>query len=549
MRIPVISKILDSRKSRSERLVSEAKYYQTKTAALKELGTTAAKAMNAMVQAASLPNTLNSELYGDTSPYSSQVWGESAANARRISRIAYWESPTAQAMVGRFVDLVYGPKLDLQSSPVWDIIPGAPATIEARQKLVNQIEARHGLWAKKKDVSYDKSKNHYKTGRFIFKDLLIDGEYFVILRYSASRKRNPLTTQIIKPERVQRSSSKVFIGNTEVNGIEYDAKGEEVAYHILNGTSGNSVRVPKIGQRSGRVNVIHNTIGEGRRGVGILAGIITELTKLADYQSLEIQAAVINALFAVWVETEIGGDTTDLINKNGIGGINTAKPTYEKVTDAEFEAKLNKTNFSKGGMIVQGMGEGQKLHSFDTKRPTANFEAFFNAVKRNLYSAKGMPLSVADYKFDASYSAIRGELLVFWNKVLTLRLDNSLEYEDVIYRMWLWGEIDRGVFNLQGWNDPDTQDAWVNARWIGPQRPDIDPMRSAKANELESTNAWKSDKQISAERGGGDFDENIQRKVTENKLKAEANKPLVELEKTTFSNSNNVTESTTKTED
>ena len=66
---------------------------------------------------------------------------------------------------------------------------------------------------------------------------------------------------------------------------------------------------------------------------------------------------------------------------------------------------------------------------------------------------------------------------------------------------------------------------------------------------LTPKNAWKTDQQIAAERSGSDFDENVQRKFTENNAKAKANESIVRLEKTTYSESRNVTESTTVSKD
>ncbi|MCK5603251.1 hypothetical protein KAR91_15315, partial [Candidatus Pacearchaeota archaeon] len=158
-------------------------------------------------------------------------------------------------------------------------------------------------------------------------------------------------------------------------------------------------------------------------------------------------------------------------------------------------------------------------------------------------------IAVADYEFDGSYSAARGELLVFWNRVMTLRFDHSTDYESVIYQMWLWGEVDRDIFDMPGWENEEIRDAWSNANFSGPQRPDIDPLQSFKAAEGEVKEGFKTNQQTTSERGGGDFDENIERLIAENKKKAEANEPLITLEKTSHSFSNNVTESTTTTEE
>lgn len=544
MKIPIWT---EYRENKTARFQAETNLIHERTVALKTMRESSAKTLDAIMKTAAAPvMSLNDELYGDTSPYSSQIWENNTTFARRQSRIAYWDSPPAQAMIGRFVDLVHGPRLELQAAPIFDIIPGAPQERETQQELIKNIEQRYRLWAKSKKSDETGKMNHHQRSRENFKNLLIDGEYFCILRYSQSRKRNPLTIQYIKPENMMRSGSQVASGNTESNGIEYNSKGQEVAYHVYSSSTGKSVRIQKTGTRSGRTFVIHVELDGG---VGILAGIIQELTKLADFQALEIQAAVINALFAVWVETEIGGTNKDLVNKQGISGITTDFDTGERVNISEFEAKMNTTQFQRGGVIAQGMGEGQKLHSFDTKRPTANFEAFYKATLRNLFSAKGMPYDVAMYDPEASYSAIRANLLLFWNKVMTLRSDHITDYEDVIYTMWLWGEIDNRNIVAPGYEDERYQDAWSNANFIGPARPDIDPKRSFDAHKGEVDEGFKTNQQVASERGGGDFSENIKRLTGENKAKAEANTPIVTLNNTTYANSKSETVSTSKVEE
>ena len=550
MRIPIISKMIDRRDSEySARMDSYRASVRAENARIETYNNAvkqSQKAVNALMEKASSPAmSLNDELYGKNQPYNTEIWQYNGAQTRRISRIAHSQSPAAQALTGRFADLVYGQNLELQSQPFFDLIAGAPTDIKERTKIIKNIESRWWLWAKSTNSIYEQDKCYLQKSREDFERLMIDGEYFLIFRYSQSRKKNPLTVQSIKSDCVQRVGSQVAQGNIEVDGVEYDSRGVAVAYHVLDSITGKSTRILRYGTKSGRTFVVHVKLGAERRGIGILAGIISELTKLSDFQALEIQAAVINAMFAVWVETPIGGENKAIIGKTGIGGIKTGADQRRLASNvSEFEARLNSTDFDHGGMIIQNMGEGQRLESFDTKRPTANFEAFFSTVKTNLFAAKGMSRAVADYDFQASYSGARGELLVLWLRVLSMRFDSIMQRENEVFKMWLWGEVDNGTVHDFGYADEFTRDAFSNCDWTGPARPDIDPMRSAKAHEIESTNGWKTDNQIASERGGGSFDDNIERKAIENELKAKANAPIVVQEKTTYSNSTAKTEST-----
>ena len=568
MRIPFITAYTERKQAeqstRLELMRAETTALKTRTSAMRQAQKQSKEALKAIMDMTQKPvMSLNDELYGNPStPYNLDLWSQNIAAGRRISRIAHSQSPAAQALTGRFVDLVYGTHLDLQAQPFFDLIEGAPNSKSTdtkeqqtkiamqQQEIVKNIERRWWLWGKSIYSDYEQNNCYFKKSREEFEKLMIDGEYFLILRYSQSRKRNPLTIQYIKPENVMATSSKPMIGNKIVDGIEYDSAGVAVAYHILNSDTGNSTRVARYGIKSGRTFVIHVKLGSGKRGVGLLNGIISELTKLSDFQALEIQAAVINALFAVVVETAIGGENKPIVNKKGIGGIGKDIDTAaNQFSASEYNAKLNGTDFQHGGVIAQNLGEGQTMKSFDTKRPTANFADFYSAVLRNLASAKGMSVAVMEYNFNGQYAAARGELLVLWLRVQAMRFDSIMQRENEVYKMWLWGEIDNGNVPDFGYGkDEFIRDAFSNAEWTGPARPDIDPFKSAKAHEVESKHAWKTDQQISAERGGGDFDENVTRKMIENKAKAEANEPIVVQEKTSYSNSKAITESTSKVE-
>jgi capsid protein len=562
MNIPVYSSYVkrkgEMKKAELELIKQQTVYLERKQEAYSNMLETSNAARQAIMDIANKPRmTLNEKLYSGTSGYENPCTFENHSFKKQASKIAYTQSSAAQAMIGRFVDMVYGPKLEIQSMPLWDLIPNQNISssngevpeevLRNRQSFSKNIENRYKIWSEDYKSDYSLKTNHIKRSRQTFEDLLKDGESISLLRYSRRKDgENPLTVQRIHPDNLIRIDSKVTSGNTEQDGIEYNSKNQPVAYHIKNCKTGKSIRVPRFGQKSGRTFVIHNTIGSGHRGEPLLSGVITEITKIADFEALEIQAAVINAMFAVWVETEVGGDEKKLGQKQGVTGVSRTD-TYRSAWDSsEFKMDVKKSKMEDGGIIAEP-GQGQKMHSFDTKRPSATFKEFYNAVVRNLYAAKGMSRAVALYDFDGSYSASRGELLVFWNRVMTMRLDHVLDYENIVYKMWLWGEIDNNNVVDYGWyTNSTTRDAIAYSKRTGPQRPDIDPMKSAQAHELESKNSWKTDQQISAERGGGDWDDNVPRKTIENNAKAKANEPIVRLDKTTYSFSESKTDSTTE---
>lgn len=444
--------------------------------------------------------------------------------ARRHSRIAHNMSPVAQSITTTINTLVVGKGLDLEAQPIWRLIPAfsiiMETTTEQRADWMRKVESKYTLWAKRKTTSYDEQMNRYQQEQEIFKRLLIDGEYFEVYRYSSNTKRNPMTIQLIRAEDVQTpSGSSIIQGNTEEFGIEYNAKGVAVAYHMYDHLKNHTVRVLKKGPRSGRIFVNHVKLGSNRRGVGIIALMVTELMKLGDYEVLELQAAIVNALYAVWVETPEGEDGVPTIN----AGIDDEAQTATSISAETWLKERKEINYNEGGLQLDALPGGYKINSHDTKRPNVNFGNFMDQVKKNLASSINMPISVIDKQFQNNYSASRGELILAWYEIDKYRFNQGMT-NDLVYRMWIWGEIQNEKIMAPGFfDDEEIQDAWVNAKWVGNQRPDIDPLRSVKANVTEQEQAYKTGKQITTERGGGDYDENLERvkdelnKVAENK--------------------------------
>lgn len=475
--------------------------------------------------------SMTSDLYNQQFPAASKYqgamslyrshWSGSNDHLRRLSRIAAFESPTGAAILGRLVDIVVGSGLQLQAEPMWDVIEseygamidGIPRDGDERRAWRRLVERRYRLWWQGRSVSYTVDRNGPALDRQIFRYLLEDGEYFAILRYTSSRRGSPLTIQIVPPENVAGGTG-AAAGNTIENGIEYDGKGIAVAYHILDERKGTTTRVRRFGTRSDRTFVIHEylrTSEKQRRGVPYLANVIHELTKLGDYEVLEIQAAIINALFAVWVKPPEDMDGEPVIGagaqKKSGGGAEITE-TGDPTTD--YLARSERLDFSHGGVMLDSLPAGHSVESFDTKRPNSGFDKFFQSVKRNIAAAKSVPLAVVDLQFNTSYSGARGELLLFWMTATQMREAHAASFHSVIYQMWMWAEYDRGRISAPGFDtDPMIRAAFTNAQWIGNQRPDIDPLKTVKAHILEQNRGYKTGHQITAERGGGDYEENL----------------------------------------
>ena len=255
--------------------------------------------------------------------------------------------------------------------------------------------------------------------------------------------------------------------------------------------------------------------------------MITELMKLGDYEVLELQAAVVNAIYAVWMETPVGEEAIPTLS-GGIGK-EAQQSVTQGITVDDWKKDRENLDYSEGGIIVDSLPGGYKMNSHDTKRPNVNFGTFSDQVIKNLASSRNMAVSVLQKQFQNSYSASRGELILVWYEIDKYRFNQSMT-NDLVLKMWMWGEILNNEIEAPGFfENEDIMDFWANAKWIGNQRPDIDPLRSVKAHIEEHNRGYKTGKQITAERAGGDYGENLERVKKELEKVAENIKPFADL--------------------
>jgi capsid protein len=160
--------------------------------------------------------------------------------------------------------------------------------------------------------------------------------------------------------------------------------------------------------------------------------------------------------------------------------------------------------------MLDALPAGHEVQSFDAKRPNVNFGAFYDAVIRNISASRGEPVSAVQLNFNQSYTGARGELLMFWMTVNRFRTNHGWDFEDDIFQAWFAGEIDRRRIDAPGFFDSDElRLAYTNAIWLGNRQPDIDPVKSVTAAIMEQDRGYRTGDEITSERSGGDYSENV----------------------------------------
>lgn len=107
-------------------------------------------------------------------------------------------------------------------------------------------------------------------------------------------------------------------------------------------------------------------------------------------------------------------------------------------------------------------------------------------------------------------------MLEAWKFILSERQHFAIKYANLIYALWLEDAISSGQIvlprNAPGFWEPGAMRAYCQAKWIGPGRDQIDPVKDAKTTEMELSMSLTTHEEEAARRGR-DVDEILDEQV------------------------------------
>jgi len=457
-------------------------------------------------------------------PYPSD--GDSAAlydlpSLRSRSRDAERNQPIATGAIGTTCMNVVGSGLKLQSMIDAELL-GISA--EAAAKWQRDTERRWSLWSESKDCDLERTRNFAASLDAILFQRLVNGESFILLPVvPLPGLANPLRLQLVEADRVGNPDLQVDRTGL-VAGVEKDEHGAPVAYHILRGHPGNTRyldqsrwawdRYPAFNPRTGLRNVIHyyrSRRGE-TRGVPMLAPVLEPLRMLTRYTQAELMAAVVSAMFTVFVKTPTG---------TGMGNMLAAPGARPVVTQAQ-DTSAGKADLQLGNGLVLELNPGEDVAFADPKRPNSGFDPFFLAMVRQIGIAIGIPYEVLIKHYTASYSAARAALLDGWAYFLTMRSDLVDNVCSVVYSVWMAQEVAQGTISAPGFfASPLVRAAWLGSQWVGPAMKQINPKDEVEAAKMRVEEGFTTRAEETAQMSGGDWENKHRQRVKEEQMRKE----------------------------
>lgn len=340
------------------------------------------------------------------------------------------------------------------------------------------INARFNQWCDEADV--DGASDFFGLQAQVARRLVVDGEIFATMFIDDGRR---LRVRLIDGAQVDGAyHTELAAGARIVAGIEFDASGQRVAYHLWRSRPGLPLAAPVDLIRLPAEDVVHvfraETPGQVR-GVSWFAPVLLRLADLDKAHDAQLMRQQIAAMMAGFITDPNGGN----------GG---------------FEGSRAADGALDGGLepgTLKVLQPGQDIRFSEPATIGQEATEFLRVTAREIAAGLGVPYeAMTGDMSQVNYSSIRAGLVAFRRRVEALQ-HNTLVFQFCrpIWRRWVTAEILSGRLDAPGFEqDPE---AYLAARWLPPKVDWVDPLKDAQAEILAINAGLMSRRQAVAARG------------------------------------------------
>lgn len=383
-----------------------------------------------------------------------------------------------------------------------------------------EVDARYRIWAEDEGRYCDaiRKQTMPQMLRLGFRHKVVDGDALAQLvwlpqRRGYGRARYATAVMIIDPDRLSNPQQQ-FDQRHMRGGVHIDEIGAPIGYYIRQAhqadwfVADKAVTWDYIPRETswGRPIIVHDYDFEQanqHRGVGILGPVVQRLKALIKYDGAELDAAILNAIFASYIESP----HDPALVESALAGAEEL-PAYQSArTDFHKEKRL-----SINGARIPILFPGERINTVTAARPASNFADFEKAVLRNFASAAGLSSQQVSQDWsDVNYSSARGALLEAWKTLDRRRLDFAVGFAGPVRSAWLeeCHEVDK--LPMPSGVVPDyaeARGAFGRAMWLGPGVGWMDPV-AEKEGSIMGMGAGLSNLELEAAQQGLDWEENL----------------------------------------
>lgn len=399
------------------------------------------------------------------------------------SRDAYRSQPIARAAIARSRTNIVG--TGLMARPSVDRL--ALGLTEDQAATANaELQSWWEMWAEDpSECDIEATMDIYGQQSLAIVSAMLSGDVFALTPY---KMRNGglfgLKLQLIEADRVSNPDNGSDTA-TRFQGVELESRGGmPVGYHICSVHPGDTVNsaelarwefVQAFGGDTGRRRVLHVWNEKERpgqvRGAPYLAPILEPLKQLERFGSAELDAAVVSAMFTVFIKK-----AEQQFDENGspIGA-------FGGQTEVGTDPATAPPTINLGNAAIVDLDAGEEPVFANPSRPNANFDPFFLSIVKQIGAALELPADELLLHYQSSYSAARAAMLQAWRFYLVRRGLLVSQFCQPIYGLFLDELVASGRFNAPNYADPRIRRAWQSCLWIGPARGAMDELKEANA--------------------------------------------------------------------
>jgi lambda family phage portal protein len=307
----------------------------------------------------------------------------------------------------------------------------------------------------------------------IARGLVIDGESFVQIIETEDGPR----LRLIPSELVDESKTvELANGGHIISGVEFDADGRRVAYHVFPsrptdqfGTYAPAVRIPA----DSMLHVMKPIAAGQVRGISWLAPVIlpaNELDQLLDAMLVGVKVAAMHAGFLI--DMNGSGEPFDGTGENGIMESGLEPGTLKRIPTG-YDIK------------------------FSTPQHAQQTNEFVKLQLRQLAAGLGLPSHLLDGDLSgANYSSLRAGLLPFRQRV------EALQYHVLVPQLLnpVWKRVVTQAVLFGGIASDDPRDL-MRVDWLMPAFMQVDPYKQVQADVAEMEAGLTSRTKLVAARG------------------------------------------------
>lgn len=459
------------------------------------------------------------------------IWTDYWALRLHSARL-FKENLYARGLIRRLVTNEITTGLSLEATPIASILG---MDEDKLNEWSEQVENLFQIYADNKNICDYKEQHTFGELQLIKRvEALVTGDVLVVQRQS--RKMHLPATQLIPGNRVQTPMApNPRKGNKIIHGIELDSRGRHVAYWIVQDDN-TSKRLPAVGERSGR-RIAWLVYGTDKRidevrGEPIFSLMMQSLKEIDRYRDSAQRKAVINSILAMFIEK---GE-----NKMGTKPVTGGATRRDQVDLSNPDGTTRKFNIADQipGLVLEELQQGETPHAFNSVGTDINFPTFEAAIVYTIAWANEIPPEVLTLSFASNYSASRAAVNEFKMYLDKSRKQRANEFTKPVYEGWLLSSVLINKIQAPGlveaWRDPaqyDTWGAWVSSDWAGAIKPSVDLKKEVSAYAIMVKEGFITIGRATRELTGMKFSQVAKQLKKENEQRAEALRPLFELEK------------------